>query len=511
MESAVEIERKFEVPEDLAVPDLTGVAGVARVVDAGEDELEATYFDTTDLRLATTGVTVRRRTGGGDEGWHLKLPTGSDRFELRLPLSRAKHTVPKEFRDALQSVVGDAELRPCCVVRTQRRRHHLEDDEGRVLAEVADDRVTAERVDPVDDAAAASSWREWEVELEAGGRPLLGEVASLLLEAGATESSWGSKLARTLGVEVPPGPRRPPKAGKKDSAASVLERRFAYLAAQLRLREVAVRRDLPDGVHQLRVTVRRLRSLLATARPLLDREVSEPLRAELQWLGDLLGAPRDAEVARDLVLAALEEVPAEEVRGDLRGDLDRAFAEEYAAGYAPLAEALDSERYRALRDSLERFVAQPPWRGRAHTRADRVLAARVAHEWRRVEKRAARAAAVDPADDEEAYAARMHAARKAAKRLRYAAEAAAPVAGKPARRLARQAKRFQSRTGEYNDTHLLRRRLAHLVDTADPDAGEAFTLGVLHGRVQRHGAQLRRDLPARWKRLARPKLRRWMG
>lgn len=509
MASSLEIERKFEAPADLEVPDLTDAGGAARVVDAGEVELRATYFDTADLRLACAGVTVRRRTGGNDEGWHLKLPTGKDRFELGLPLSRAKHSVPKEFRDALRSIVGDEDLAPRCVVTTRRRRHQLEDEDGDLLAEVADDHVTAERLDPSGETEP-QAWREWEVELGEGDESVLDDVAARFAEAGAAESSWGSKLTRALGVTVPSGPRAPSMATKKASAAEVLEERFALLWEEFRLRDVAARRDLPDGVHQLRVTVRRLRSLLATHRPLLDRDVSDPLRDELKWLGDLLGVPRDAEVVRDLVLAALDQLPPELVRGDVGRGVGQAFDREHGEGFTTLAEAMDSERYWRLREALEGFVAEPPWRPKAAKRAAKVLPQRVAHEWRRVEKRLARVAEVDP-DVEDAYAERLHEARKAAKRLRYAAESARPAVGKPARRTAKEAKRFQSHAGEYNDTRVVRHRLLHLADNSSPDPGEAFTLGALYGRVQRHGDELVEGVPLRWERLCRAKLRSWTG
>ena len=69
-----EIERKFDVDETFVLPDLAGVPGVASVDGPVVHELAATYYDTADLRLARARITLRRRTGGTDEGWHLKLP-----------------------------------------------------------------------------------------------------------------------------------------------------------------------------------------------------------------------------------------------------------------------------------------------------------------------------------------------------------------------------------------------------------------------------------------------------
>ncbi|MGH3813714.1 MAG: CYTH domain-containing protein, partial [Pseudonocardiaceae bacterium] len=89
-----EVERKYEPGEDVSLPALGDLPGVAEVAQPVSIELEAVYFDTSDLALAGAGITVRRRTGGDDEGWHLKLPAGDgSRDEVRVPLGRAKRTV----------------------------------------------------------------------------------------------------------------------------------------------------------------------------------------------------------------------------------------------------------------------------------------------------------------------------------------------------------------------------------------------------------------------------------
>src|SRR5674476_553116 len=89
-----EVERKFDVDPGALLPDLSGAA--VAVSEGVESQLDATYFDTADTRLARQRITLRRRTGGDDAGWHLKLPAGQDeRTEVRLPLGRATRTVPR--------------------------------------------------------------------------------------------------------------------------------------------------------------------------------------------------------------------------------------------------------------------------------------------------------------------------------------------------------------------------------------------------------------------------------
>ncbi|MGO4418990.1 CYTH domain-containing protein, partial [Streptomyces sp. MCAF7] len=117
-----EIERKYEAPDDGRLPDVNGVAGVAGVVDKGVATLDATYYDTVDQRLAADGITLRRRTGGGDAGWHLKLPAGPDaRDEIRTPLSE---TLPAELAALVRSRVRDQALVPLVRLVSERNVRH---------------------------------------------------------------------------------------------------------------------------------------------------------------------------------------------------------------------------------------------------------------------------------------------------------------------------------------------------------------------------------------------------
>src|SRR4051795_11346752 len=114
MTSHTEVELKFDVPVDGSPPDLSEVC--AAVSGPAELRLEATYFDTEDLRLARRRLTLRRRSGGDDAGWHLKLPVSADeRIELRRPLGRATTRVPKPLVDEIRAIVRDRPLVPIAV------------------------------------------------------------------------------------------------------------------------------------------------------------------------------------------------------------------------------------------------------------------------------------------------------------------------------------------------------------------------------------------------------------
>ncbi|MBO0878940.1 MAG: CYTH domain-containing protein, partial [Mycobacterium sp.] len=171
----VEVERKFDVVESTATPSFAGIAGIARVAKRPTQTLDAVYFDTPAGDLASKRITLRRRTGGTDAGWHLKLPAGPDaRTEVRAPLGtangrgdRSQDDVPSDLLDVVLAVVRDHPLVPVARITTTREVHLLHSADGAVLAEFCDDQVTASRIATPDGACDEQRWREWEVELAA--------------------------------------------------------------------------------------------------------------------------------------------------------------------------------------------------------------------------------------------------------------------------------------------------------------------------------------------------------
>jgi inorganic triphosphatase YgiF len=201
MTEHLEIEQKFDVSAGFAVPDLAAVPGCAAVGDPVTHHLSATYYDTPGNRLAASKITLRRRTGGPDEGWHLKLPAGQHaRREIHAPLAAGDEAqVPEELASQVAEVTGGLPLAPIASLNTERTVLTLLHATGQVLAEVADDVVTARREGT---AGEPLRWREVEVEVpedSADTRLVLEGTARLLLAAGAVPAATGSKLARLLG------------------------------------------------------------------------------------------------------------------------------------------------------------------------------------------------------------------------------------------------------------------------------------------------------------------------
>ncbi|MFD4244871.1 CHAD domain-containing protein [Streptomyces sp. NPDC058525] len=516
-----EIERKFEFTKASAarrgVPDLTGTAAIAAVSDQGTVDLDAVYYDTPDHRLAADGLTLRRRTGGADAGWHLKLPVSPGvRDEIAAALS---DTVPVQLSALLRSRVRGAGLEPQVRLVSSRRVSHLLDADGALLAELSTDTVRAER------GAATAAWTEVEVELADGIDPrLLDAVEKAFRKSGLRVSDAPSKLARALteteaeagsgaesesgteaGAEAPALPAADP--GDGTAGAYVL----AYLREQrdaLVTLDPAVRRGLPDSVHQMRVATRRLRSAFKTYRKVLDRAVTDPIGEELRFLAAELGVDRDQEVLLDRIQGHLDELPRALLIGPVRGRL-RTWNNSRRSGSRRRAlAALDSARYLALLDSLDALLAEPPLRKAAGGRAERVLPTAVLRDYERLAGRVEGALAMEPGGERDVA---LHEARKAAKRARYAAEAATPAVGKPAKRLAKAVKKVQTLLGDHQDSVVAREALRGLGVQAAGAGEPSFTWGVLYAREEALAERRERELPDVWAKTSEPGLRAALG
>jgi inorganic triphosphatase YgiF len=199
----LEIESKFDVDTGFVVPDLTAVANGSGVTEPEVRLLAAHYFDTSDLRLIAAKITLRRRTGGPDEGWHLKLPAGAgSRREMQAPLGDSDTAVPPQLASLVSERVRGEPLRVVAVLETRRTVRNLTGADGENLAEVADDLVTGRVPGPGDDPGEPVTWREIEVELVSGGPEILAATRDRLVAAGARPSRFPSKLVRLLGTRT---------------------------------------------------------------------------------------------------------------------------------------------------------------------------------------------------------------------------------------------------------------------------------------------------------------------
>jgi CHAD domain-containing protein len=499
-----ETERKYEAAPGATLPPLDGLPMVAAESDAAEQTLEAEYYDTEDLRLIRAGVTLRRRRGGDDSGWHLKLPAGPDtRTEIGLPLGRAGRRVPAELAALVRVHARGEALRPVALITTRRRVRILLDDAGSSLAEVAADDVSAQAMG---DAATLSHWQEVEVKLTGGGTRLLQAAGKALRRGGLRPAGHAARLERALAGRLPAAYRQP-RPTARSSAGAVVVRYAAVQVAALKSADPLVRRDEPDSVHRMRVATRRLRSTLKSFPAVLRAEDTSGAGDELRWLGGVLGAARDAEVLAGRLQEGVEQLPAELVIGPVQARLRAHFAPVEAASRTAVLKALDSDRYLALLDRLDQLLADPPLTAEAGRPATDVLPAAVCRMRRRVRRRMGRARRGPAGTDRDLG---LHEARKAAKDARYAAEAVSSALGKQASRFAGRMKKLQSVLGDHHDAAVARAAVRDLGMQAQQAGENAFSFGVLYGEESHRTADLEHYARRTWKHASRRKYSRWM-
>lgn len=468
-----------------------------------EHQLTAEYYDTEDLRLASRRITLRRRTGGEDAGWHLKLPVGpEERHEYHERLGRKADGVPEALLQLVRVHTRDTALTPVARLRTRRLVHRLRDEDGGVLADVTDDRVQADAFFP---EKATHRWREWEVELVDGPRSLLDGVQDLLAAAGVRPARHGSKLARALGAAVPVSRGKVPEPTRAGPAGNVL---LAYLTEQVAVLEhedPRVRLDEHDAVHRMRVATRRMRSVLATYRTLLEGTTAvRSLREELKWLAGVLGQARDAEVMHQRLKGMLAEEPADLLMGPVARRVDLELGNSYREAHTQVLDALDGQRYFRLLDALESLLATPTLTPLGEEHAKKVIPELINRDITRLQA-AVREAREHPAGIGDHPA--LHEARKDGKRLRYAAEAAVPIKPKKAPALMDAAHGIQKILGDHQDSIVTRALLRRLGATAFQEGENGFSYGRLHALEQTAALDAENRFHHEWRNFPTPLLK----
>jgi inorganic triphosphatase YgiF len=470
-----EVERKLRVHALFRLPALSGVTwGAASVQPQPTFTMLNTYYDTSDLRLFRWGVTLRRREGGPDEGWHMKLPVeGADagtRDELQVALTESA-LVPDELLDIVSALVREAAVNPVVTLRTERTPILLLDAHGQPTAELVDDTVAV-----LDGDRTAAIFREIEVEGVPGpdgdvDLTVLDDVVAALVEHGAVPGTT-SKAAAALGPRTSAPPDVPaarwPRPG--DPAGEAVRAHLATHVRRFLLNDVRLRRGLPDAVHQLRVSARRLRSGLRVFRPLLDPQWADDLRAELAWAASSLGAARDTEVLIDRLDAHCELLGTDDgaaVRAFIDPVLDQRLRDAEAASLAMLS----TDRYALLTQTLVAAVGDPHLTEAAQDPCSQVLPPLAAKAFQRLARDIKALGVSSPAEQ-------WHEARITAKKARYAAEALAPVFGKRVENFASALADVTEVLGTHQDAHVAQTTLRELADLADGPVG--YRLGLLH-------------------------------
>lgn len=496
-----ETEVKFAVHGSFTVPVFDDDSPVAEVVQEPDLDLKATYYDTPDLRLARSGVTLRYRTGEGDaSGWHLKLPVDGDggRTREELHLEGGQRPIPRGVEEMVTAYARTARLAPVEAMHTKRRRWTLNDAGGRTLAELVDDEVSV-----LQKGRVMTRFRELELEKRDAKTKTFEQLVAELRSAGAREAEPIPKVVRVLGPratapsDLPPVPELAKDATGAHLFCSALARGLHRLVEndpKTRLGDV-------EGVHQMRVAARRMRSDLRTFESLVDPEWAGRLIDELRWLGDTLGRVRDLDVLQERLGRSAEG------SGSALIPLFNQLSDEHRAAREQLEEDLRSDRYKNLLDALIEAIRLPQLTAIADRPARLLAPAIVAPTWRKLRKAVRDLDPKSPDQD-------LHKVRIKAKRARYAAEAVlpalAPPANQAARRFARGAEEIQEALGNLQDASVARETIMRCLKGAGKDPVLHFAAGRLFEKESRSADFERASFAEAWEKLDRRKNLSWL-
>jgi len=505
-----EVELKLEIrPED--APRLLRNRFLAEISEGRgrTRSLHTVYFDTPRLDLARLGMALRVRRDGRRLVQTLKLrgpQRGAhfDRLEVEAPAASEEPDlglVPDpELRAQVAEAIAGSALAP--VIETRFRRTHRLLRHGETSLELDLD------VGEVRAAGESQPLCEVELELREGDAGALYDVALALLESVPLRISTVSKadLGYACLTGSPPAPQRakPPELAPDGTLDDAIAATLGSCLAQVLANQAPAHRgDDVEGVHQMRVGVRRLRSALRLFRPVLPADELRPLERELRWLGRELGAVRDLDV---FVVELIDPLVAQRP-GDKGLELLRGAAEgQRREHHERLRRSIDSPRYTRLVLELGRWLARRGWRNQSLDEASaRLFAPARGLAAELLERRDRKARRLGERVDE-LQVPDLHRLRIQLKRLRYASELLGGLY--PGRRRDRYLERLpelQDRLGRLADLATAQGLLADLIERVAPEARPACAraAGFVEGWACADAARATRRLGKAWHEFAR--------
>lgn len=502
-----ETELKFVGPQD-AVARLRGspaLLAYSKVEHARTRALKATYFDTDDLSLRKAGYVLRVRDEGGQFVQTIKTVNGASvatRTEIKSLVRKLRPSIKaiedKTVREAVEKVLRRRKLAPIFATETRRTTMRLTPE-------------PESEIEIAFDAGAINCGEEKlpinEVELELlRGRPAALVACARDLMAGSdlvlslqSKSERGYVQVRKATM-LPVSAERvhlPPRANADEAFGSIITHCLRHLmgnwAAVVEVRDA-------EGVHQMRVALRRLRSALSLfAAPF--RPAMMPLEEEMRWIGSVLGRARDLDVLLDEVFKPVAQAHGSDIRLHALAELTR---ERQALAWDELLSALGSERFRKLVFETSAATVTRPWVQSAAGGGEALLPAaafareRLAKRYGHLRKAGKRIAKLDEQE--------RHALRIKLKKLRYAVDFFASLW--PKRRTLAFRDRLsdlQDVLGEMNDAAVARALVADIL-AARTNAAEAqaiaYASGVVVGWHVGHLRDRHEKLEKRWQAFA---------
>ena len=511
-----EVEAKFlirsndQVDEVLATLDDLGY----RKAEGGTGTHVDTYFDTPDFDIFRAGWTYRCRQRGGQSSLNLKSCGHVDgqvfvreEIEQSLPDARLSpmHALPPgPVQKYLEGIVDSRRSRRLFRVASQRRVLALTtpgSEPSRIELDLDRTRITAEKAD--EKAPGSFEFMELELELESGEAEAVDKLATALFDRLGLTPAQFSKFDRGIlaaGLSLKRFERKydEPVITEADPFLDLV---YLYFGRQLRrmkkFQPIAWEGLDPEGVHKMRVAIRRFRTILKAYRKLLGKKAVKPINKELRWLFKQLGEARDADVGEMAIRDFIASLPADAARA--AAPYERHVRKRTVDAYSNLTAVFVSRRYRKLMRILEKLVDAGP-RKAMKARAGDLTVAEVAE--RDINKCANRMIKRGDRIIAESLVEKIHKLRIEAKHLRYLLDffsVAQPVRWKES---IAELEKLQDLLGWHQDAIMSRERLEAYHDSL-PTAGEDCELRLSIDRListeNDRMESCRREFPVAWR------------
>jgi triphosphatase len=487
-----EIELKLEVPP-ANLPRLAKIPRLRALKTPPKSATEiSVYFDTKNRRLHKKGLMLRVRRVGDRYVQTIKSAGHSDLFERDEWESEIDGAMP-DLRlaqgTALEPLLSRKfcrQLKPVFETRVRRKTYPLTDGDSAIA-------LTLDRGE-IDTGDRSQPLCEIELELKRGHEAELFEVARELTHAVAGQLALKSKSER--GYELLEDSEAAPVKAVPVDLSRGTSTRDAFKAIGIAcLKQVidnvpALLAGEPEGVHQMRVGLRRLRAAMSLFADILQDLETAALKQELKWLTGELGPARELEVLVTRVVA-----PVKRRHSRLQGisSLSRDLTQQRAAALARAQDAARSERFRALTLDVARWLEAGQWRrpqddlvrDRGDVPVEISAADQLTRRFKKIRKEGKMLTRLD--------ARRRHKLRIQAKKVRYASEFFAAVF--PGKKASKRREKFlsglesvQDCLGDLNDIAVHENRITAIAGEGRRNRRRrgspkrAFAAGLLTGR-----------------------------
>jgi triphosphatase len=502
-----EIEAKFVVrrPEQIEDAMRTLAERGSTIIERGVTDHVDRYFDTAEWSILAAGWACRTRQRDGRTTVTMKSLHGGAsnvfmRDEINQPLEEPG-TLPSPampegpVQERLQAMIDGRPLAELFRSSCRRTIYDIEiADATTVSLEMDIDRTRIEAGKATEKATGTLEFTELELELRSGSPEDLERIAALLQDEAGLMPAHFSKFERGLqaaGLEMDSllGSPGTPGIGPEDSILTLL---YDYLAEQFEIVQRQHPRALegidPEGVHQMRVSTRRLRAVMKAFRSILGDEAVTRFNAELRWLARNLGRARDADVT---------ERGARDASDSEADHYENFLEQETISAYEHLVDILQSERCAALETELHAFITAGPT-PQMREQFGRLSIAASAQQF--VRAALGKLLAHGDAIDADAPPRELHKLRIEAKRFRYLLDFFGTIQAEEWLPLTEAVKKLQDVLGEHQDAVTAQARLAEYAASLsrEHDREKLVTVaGRMQGEIDRI-ASCRRDFAVTW-------------